>query len=103
MIVNFMNARAGDEAFVWKCKPGDEYGWVTDPEWWDDIDEPVETVRQQWQLICEDKVIFHPKHELCPKCHGDGAVPSPAGIDVECDKCKGDGGHPLAGQMEVLR
>lgn len=102
MTTNFMDAKVGEHAWVYKCPPGDEFGWVTDPEYWDDLDEPVVVKRQRWCLVAEDEVRFHPSHELCPSCGGDGASRSPVGIDIECEFCRGDGGHPLAGQMEEL-
>lgn len=113
MTIDFDKARAGESAFVYVCPPGDEHGWVTDPEWWNDIDEPVTVVRQQWQLVHEDKVTFHDRTELCPECNGDGAAPNAQDIDdidvateyalvaTDCSRCGGDGRHPLAGQMEV--
>lgn len=101
MVVPFDKAQPGEEAWVYKCPPLHDYGWVTDPEWFDDMDEPTTVKRQLWRLVSEDEVTFHHSTELCPECHGDGAIPSPAGVDVECAKCKGDGGHPLAGEMEV--
>lgn len=93
MTVNFNEAHAGQQAFVFRCPPGDEHGWVTDPEWWNDIDDPVRTKRQRWMLLSEDDVVFHPRHELCPACGGD---------DTRCDFCDSTGTHPLAGQMEIL-
>ncbi len=99
MIVPFDSARAGEESIVFTCALGDEYGWVTDPEWFDDIDEPVTVKRQQWQLICEHEVTFHPRHELCPRCGGEGT--HPLSDAISCATCHGDGRHPLAGQMEV--
>lgn len=93
MIVPFSKARPGEESFTF-TDPTGEYAWVTDPEWFDDIDEPVTVTRQQWQLICEDRVTFHPKTELCPTCGGEGTV--------ACPTCDGAETHPLAGKIEVL-
>ena len=100
-IVPFSEAIAGMTSYTYTAPPGDEYGWVTDTEYFDDIDDPVTVKRRLWTLVSEDTVTFHPRHELCDVCGGDGAVPSPAGIDVDCEKCGGDGDHPLAGQMEI--
>lgn len=100
--VNFMDARPGEYACVWDW-PFGEFGWVASTEMFDDIDEPVTVTRKLWQLIAEERVTFHPRIELCPECHGDETVPSPAGIDIECPTCTDDPGrHPYAGQQEVL-
>jgi hypothetical protein len=107
----FGSAAPGDRAVVYTCQPGDEYGWVTDSVWFDDINEPVTVKRQVWQLVEETEVVFHPYHELCSKCEGEGEIVlppvSPTGEDtdghpVPCKACDGFGLHPAAGQMETL-
>ena len=98
------DAKPGDTTVIFQCLPDSEYGWVTDPEWFDDIDEPVTIIRQHWRLTEEGKVTFHPRTELCLTCNGEGEVQwdHQAGPQIEtCSMCKGDGVHPLAGQMEV--
>lgn len=90
----FNEARPGEYAFTYDW-PGDEYGWVTDTAMFDEIDEPVTTVRKEWQLVCVDKVTFHPVNELCPECSGD---PDQFG---GCGTCDGSGLHPAAGTKEV--
>lgn len=107
--VPFTDAKPGDTALVYRCTPGDEYGWVTDKEWFDDIDDPVTTVRQVWRLVSEETVTFHPSTELCPMCHGEEeiTVKRVIGRKIEenvapCPTCKNDPGrHPHAGQMTV--
>jgi hypothetical protein len=107
---NFDEAEIGGDAWVY-CTPDDEDGWVVSPEWFDDIDEPETIKRQRWVLVEEQTVIFHPQHELCPDCNGEGEITLPpvswTGEDVDghpvtCGTCDGDGGHPLAGQMEIV-
>lgn len=39
---------------------GGEYGFVTDDEFFDDIDEPVEVVKQTWRLVSSETVTFKP-------------------------------------------
>lgn len=92
--VPFQDAKPGDEAHVFDYRPiGDEFGWVTDEGYFDDLDDPVTVTRQRWRLVSEDKVMFHPRTELCPDCDGD---------PDECGTCDGDGRHPAAGSMELL-
>lgn len=37
-----------------------EFGWVADPDYFDDVDEPVEVIRETWSLV-ETEVIRLPK------------------------------------------
>ena len=102
MTVNFRDAKLGDTANTWDWPLSDEFGWVTDTDYFHDIDQPVTTKRRTWRLIAETTVTYHPTTELCPECHGDETVPSPAGIDIDCPTCINDPGrHPYAGQQEV--
>ena len=116
MTVDFIKAEPGDEAYTYLPDPGGEYGWVTEPVEFDDLDDPVTVKRQRWRLVDEDTVIFRPRTELCPQCHGEEVIPCPADTDGDgdcafcskpgnehiCPTCKGDGRHPFAGEMEVL-
>lgn len=105
MTVNFIDATPGEDAYVYRCEPGSEYGWVVDLEWWDDIDDPVTVKRQRWRLVDETELIIHPSHELCPTCNGDGGVDEPDGwslVRCQCPTCDGDGRHPLAGDIEEV-
>lgn len=97
MTVRFSEAKVGQQAHIYKCPPGDEYGWVEDAEYFDDWDDPVRTVRQRWMLIDEEDIIIHPRIELCPTCHGDEVVDG-----ATCPTCDGSGAHPLEGQIEVM-
>ena len=121
--VLFMDAEPGHLAYTWTAEPDSDFGWYGDPEYFEEIDEPITTTRQLWRLVSTDRVTFHPAHELCPTCHGDPELcqvawhPAHPDYDVTppddrfspvrtegydgCD-CEGDGRHPLAGQMEVL-
>lgn len=116
MIRPFIEAELGDESYTYKSDPSGEYGWVTDPEWFDDIDDPTTVTRQRWRLVGQDEVTFHPRTEPCPRCNGDGVLPCPLDTDGDgdcafcskpynehtCPDCGDDGRHPLAGRMEVL-
>jgi len=98
-IVPFFEAVPGQSSYVYDARPvGDEYGWVTDPDYFCDLDDPVTIKRQVWMLVSEDQVIFHPSTELCRDCQGEGTV----GHD-DCHRCGGDGRDPLAGEMEALQ
>lgn len=104
-VVPFSEATVGEETYTYRPDPSGEYGWLTDPEWWGDLDDPETVTRQRWRLVSEDTVVFHPLTELCPRCHGEGQERYPVGsgyADHDCTLCGGSGGHPLAGQMEVL-
>jgi len=100
----FSEAKPGDMSFVYVVPPEmrDDVGWVTDPEWFEDLDDPATVTRQVWQLLGERTVIFHPSHELCPVCHGEGEIEhADTMTNSDCLFCDGDGRHPLAGQEEV--
>ena len=73
------------------------YRTVDSPDWFWDLDEPVEAIRTIYRYSHFEKVAFHPIHELCETCDGEETV----GTDT-CPTCKGDGRHPFAGEMEVL-
>lgn len=58
-IVPFMDAKPGDESFVYRPMDADdcyldEYGWVTELEWFDERDREIRLVRQRWRLVAED-------------------------------------------------
>lgn len=111
-IVPFIDAQPGDHAYTYRPDPSGEFGWVTDAEWFDDIDGPVTVTRQCWLLERTETVVFHPRHELCPTCRGDEEVVLPPvrptgedfdGHPVQCPTCKSNPGlHPLAGEMEIV-
>jgi len=86
----------GDRAVFFTCEPGDDFAWVTDLEHFDDVDVPVETVRQHWVLERAERIRIHPSLELCNECGGD---PEQFG---GCGTCDGTGEHPMQGQIEVL-
>ena len=50
----------------------DEYGWVTDLEWFDpmDLETPVELVKETWTLTSRETVIVKP-HDWCDE-HNSG-------------------------------
>lgn len=37
-----------------------EYAWVTDPEFFEDGDEPIEVIKETWKLIGSETVTFKP-------------------------------------------
>ena len=86
----------GDVEEFWICPPGWEYGWVTEREYFDDLDDPLTTVRQFWRLERRQEVIIHPRGELCNECGGD---PEEFG---GCGTCDDSGVHPCEGQVEVI-
>lgn len=110
-MVPFSVAELGDQSHVYRCPPGQDFGWVTDPEYFDDCDVPTVVKRQVWQLVAEDTVVFHPPTQLCPTCQGEEIVtiaiegPDSFGnyetVERDCPNCE-DGRHPFAGRMEIL-
>lgn len=102
----FIDAKPGDESYVYRRADNEpiygEYGWVTDLDYFEDEDDDIRLKRQRWQLISEDVIEIIHRTALCPTCHGDETVPSPAGIDVKCETCGGDGGHPQAGETRII-
>lgn len=95
--VPFKDAKPRDESLVYSAADGEDIGdvgWVTDLDWFDDSDGPIVLKRQTWRLVKEDVIIVPDVSALCPTCKGDGAVPSPVGVDVDCATCKGDGADP---------
>lgn len=107
-VTNMRDAKPGDATWVYPLPTEwhGEYAWTTDTTAeFDEIDEPVTIVRQRWLLERTETVVFHPRTELCPECHGDGETTTHGilGVDlIRCPVCEGDGRHPLAGTMEVL-
>jgi len=97
-IVNFMDAKPGDLAHTYTPDPTGECGWVTDVEWFDDVDVESRVKRQTWRLVSEERATFYPSTELCPSCHGEGETI----ITRTCETCGGSGVHPLAGQMVAM-
>lgn len=37
-----------------------EFGWVTDTDFFDDLDDQVEVIRREWKLVKVDRVMFGP-------------------------------------------
>ena len=37
-----------------------QYGWVTDSDYFDDVDWPLEVVRETWQRMDSEPVTFEP-------------------------------------------
>lgn len=107
----FGQARKGEFANVFVCPPGWDYAFVTDDAYFrDELDDPITVKRQTWKLIEEVNVTFHPRHELCEDCAGEGVVIVATEQDsfgnweteeVPCETCDGTGDHPLAGQTEI--
>jgi hypothetical protein len=106
----FGQARKGEFANVFVCPPGWDYAFVTDDAYFrDELYDPITVKRQTWKLVEEVEVTFHPVHELCDECHGEGVVLVPmatmaepdAILEVECPACDGTGDHPHAGQTEI--
>lgn len=92
MTTNFSKAQIGQLSHVYVCPPDYEFSFVTDPEYFEDVDDPLTIKRQTWRLVREEAVTFHPRTELCPTCAGEGE---------ECPTCE-DGLHPLAGEIEIV-
>lgn len=108
----FGQARKGEFANVFVCPPGWDFAFVTDDAYFrDELDDPITIKRQTWKLVDEVDVIFHPRHQLCDECGGDGVVIVADGPDsfgdydtneVTCQVCDGSGDHPLAGEVEIV-
>jgi hypothetical protein len=103
--VPFKEATPGDRSVVWCCPPGDDYGWVSDPEHFEDRCDKITVKRQVWHLVDEADTTWRPPTEMCDDCGGEGVVdnPNPStngedGPHVRCGTCLGDGGHPDAGR-----
>lgn len=59
VIVPFGEAKPGEQAVVYDVSKLDwDFGWVTQTEYFDDIDDDLTVKRQVWQLISEDEVTF---------------------------------------------
>lgn len=41
-------------------EPIDGFDWVTGPEWFDDIDRPMELVKEVWERQSVEKVVHTP-------------------------------------------
>lgn len=93
-MAHFPDAKIGETAPVWVAPDGwDDFAWVSDPEYFEEGDERIETVCQEWRLISEQRVVWTPRAELCPAC-GDG--------DDDCGTCSGTGEHPWAGTWQEI-
>jgi hypothetical protein len=105
-IVPFSEAIPGMSAYTYRRADGEltgDFGWVTDLEWFDDTDEDIVRLRRQrWVLADEDIIEVVHRTTLCPICHGDGAVRSVLGNDIDCQTCNGSGTHPHAGTSRVI-
>ena len=104
--VPWLDAKPGEDAYTYEVSHlTDDYGWVTETNFFDEIDEPVTTIRKRWHLVSEDVVTFHPSTELCPKCNGEGCVElSDITTDTciqNCPTCGGSGVSPVAGEMTI--
>lgn len=83
---------------TYDCPDGWEFGWVSDPDYFTDADEPVTVVRRRWVLVERTEVTWHPTTELCRTCGGDGDLVAADGETLmPCGRCDGDGGDPDAG------
>ena len=75
----------------------DEFSFVTETEWFEDDDEPLQLRRQTWSLISEEVGTYWPTSiQLCDSCVGEGEIEGDDG-PIECPTCKGTGEHPMRG------
>lgn len=83
---------------TYQCPPDWEFGWVTDPEYFEDTDDEITVTRRRYQLLDEVQVTWHPTTMLCRDCGGEGDLVAADGETlIPCKRCDGDGGDPLAG------
>ena len=46
----------------------DEFGWVTDTDFFDDVDEPIDLVKEVWVRVSVEDYTHHPSVCYCSTC-----------------------------------
>jgi hypothetical protein len=99
-VTPFGEATPGQESFVYSGKTVTdmEFGFLTDLDYLDDVDDSVVLTRQRWRLVEEILVVKLPSILLCVECNGDGEV-ADGTEKMDCPRCDGDGNDPRSGEV----
>ncbi len=89
--MSVQRAVAGDYMTTYHRVDGEfingDFGWVTDLDWFDDLDGPIELVRTTWRCEAQAHVRRSPGMTLCPLCEGEGVVENHSHDLVACPRC----------------
>jgi hypothetical protein len=62
--VPFSKAEVGQEAYTYEGEAMDEYGWVTDLEYFDDRYGEVKLTRKLWRLVEVEEIVLPDPHPI---------------------------------------